>query len=420
MNHTVTGLLIFVCAVVLPAAAKPVKMWRTLTAPDEMKVFEQQVKRYNQTHTDAKIQIEYIPHGNYRDSVIGGALAKDLPCVLAVDQPDVANYAWSGLLRPLDSQTSTDTRLIKKETIARINPSGIGRYQSAIYSLGPFDIALALFTRKSLFEQLDVRVPTVEQPWSVSEFNQVLLKIKQLDQYKYIFDMNILGVGEWPAYAYLPMLYSSGADLIERTDYSKAEGILNGRAAIRWGEWVQRLINQGLTSVQFGEHALFERGLLALEYNGSWVIERYKKAMGDDLLILPTIDFGQGAYIGGGSWHYAITRQCDRPAEAARFVEFIMSDTEIAYFSEHTGFIPTSQTAAQKTTLYQPGGELYRLYQMSAEHVVMRPATPAYPAISNIFSQAFRRIADGVEVEQALDRAVDDIEQNIRDNRGYR
>lgn len=423
MNKVLLSILVMAFAS-FKAVAKPIEIWRTLTSPDEMKVFEQQVKRYNQRSPSSKVSIEYIPHGSYRDSVIGGALAKDLPCILAVDQPDVANYAWAGLIRPLYKQTAGESQsqdsLIKKETIDRINPSGVGSYKQAVYSLGPFDISLAIFSRKSLFKQLDVRIPSVEQPWSVKEFNQVLAKLRSLNTYKYILDLNLLGVGEWPAYAFLPMLYSSGADLIERTDYLKAEGVLNSPPAIQWGNWLQGLIEKNLAFVQVGEHALFERGLLALDYNGSWVFDRYKKAIGDDLLILPTIDFGRGAYIGGGSWHYSISHQCLQPKSAANFIEFIMSDHEIQYFSEKTGFIPTSKTAAENTTLYRSGGELFTLYKMSANHVVMRPATPAYPAISSIFSQALRRIVDGDNVEQALDRAVDEIEQNITDNRGYR
>ncbi|MCU4677019.1 extracellular solute-binding protein [Catenovulum sp. 2E275] len=397
-------------------------MWRTLTAPDEMQVFEQQVKRFNQLNPQTEIIVEAIPHGSYSDSVIGGALAKDLPCILAVDQPNVANYAWSGLIQPLYdlSENNLTNQLIKAATVKRINPSGIGIYQNKVYSLGAFDIALAMFTRKSLIHQLKVRLPSVEQPWSVEEFEHILQKIKQLNQYKYTLNLNLSGVGEWSSYAFLPMLKSSGADLIERKNYRKSEGILNSQAAINWGTWLQNTINSGFTQVQTGEHALFERGLVAIDYNGSWMIDRYKKALGDDLLILPTIDFGHGAYIGGGSWHYSITRQCKQPKVAARFIEFIMSDQQISYFSEHTGFIPTSQTAAQHTRLYRPQGELYRLYQMSAEHVVMRPATPGYPAISNIFAQAIRRISEGEQVQTAFDRAVDEIEQNILDNRGYR
>ncbi|EWH11886.1 extracellular solute-binding protein [Catenovulum agarivorans DS-2] len=413
-----------VCLVVLllfctQARSETIQLWRTLSDDDEMRTFAQQVKRYNRVHPEAKVSIEAIPHGTYADSVIGGALARDLPCILAVDQPNVANYAWAGLIQPLYVDEEYSHNLLSQDDFEHVNSNGIGIYQNKVYSLGPFDIALALFTRRSLLQELNVRIPTLEHPWSVEEFNVLLDQIQQQGLYKYIFDLNLLGVGEWPAYGFLPMLYSAGGDFVDRVEYQIAEGYLNSEGAVTWGLWLQKMLREGFIQYTSLEHGQFEKGLLAIHYTGSWMVDRYQKAIGDDLLILPPVDFGNGAYIGGGSWHYTITRNCTKPKQASKFIAYLMTNEEIAFFNRGSGFIPTSAEAANQLELYRESGALRKLYLTSERNVVLRPATPAYPAISAIFSQAVRRIAQGASVTESLDRAVDEIELNILDNRGY-
>ncbi|WP_016955475.1 extracellular solute-binding protein [Catenovulum agarivorans] len=400
--------------------SETIQLWRTLSAADEMRTFTQQVERFNLANPQYQVSVQAIPHGAYAESVIGGALAQDLPCILAVDQPNVANYAWSGLIQPLYTDTHSASNLISPLDFNHVNANGIGKYNGKVYSLGPFDIALALFTRRSLLNSLDFRIPTLAQPWSVDEFNMLLEKIKQQGQFKYILDMNLAGVGEWPAYGFLPMIVSAGGDFIERSTYRQAEGFLNSKGAVQWGHWLQNLLDNELTQLSNLEHGQFEKGLLAIHYTGSWMVDRYQKAIGDDLLILPPVDFGSGAYIGGGSWHYTVTRNCPQPKQAAKFIAYLMTNNEIAFFNRGSGFIPTSAEAANQLALYSEQGALRKLYLTSERNVVLRPATPAYPAISAIFSQAVRRIAQGADVTESLDRAVDEIELNILDNRGYR
>ena len=49
----------------------------------------------------------------------------------------------------------------------------------------------------------------------------------------------------------------------------------------------------------------------------------------------------------------------------------------------------------------------------------VRPQTPGYLTISSQFEQAGLSIRDGGNVQDALDDAVDNIEQDIADNNGF-
>src|SRR5258708_34025585 len=148
-----------------------------------------------------------------------------------MDNPPVANFAWSRYVQPLPL---TDAQV---QAMGLLN-SAIGRYQGKIYSLGQFDVALTMFARKSILEKYNIRIPTLDQPWTLNEFNGILAKLKSSGAFQYPFDLNPQYTGEWWPYAYSPMLQSFGGDLINRSSFTTADGVLNSPAAVQSGPGV--------------------------------------------------------------------------------------------------------------------------------------------------------------------------------------
>ena len=58
-------------------------------------------------------------------------------------------------------------------------------------------------------------------------------------------------------------------------------------------------------------------------------------------------------------------------------------------------------------------------FEYSNEQGVLRSPTPAYLVATGEFEKAFRAIADGGDVQAALDEAVDAIDSDIEANGGY-
>ncbi|MFC6672892.1 extracellular solute-binding protein [Marinobacterium aestuariivivens] len=148
-------------------------------------------------------------------------------------------------------------------------------------------------------------------------------------------------------------------------------------------------------------------------------MSNHSKMWGDDLVVMPVPDFGQGPVIGGGSWHWGITQSCEQPEGAAAFIDYILQPAEVAEMSRATGMIPSTPAAAELTEHYRTGGDWRFFYDYSNAYARLRPATPAYPIISSTFESMARNIKDGSDVQDALDQAVDTIERNISDNKGY-
>jgi multiple sugar transport system substrate-binding protein len=58
-------------------------------------------------------------------------------------------------------------------------------------------------------------------------------------------------------------------------------------------------------------------------------------------------------------------------------------------------------------------------FSLSEEQALIRPPTPGYVVIALEFEKALADIANGADVIDALDAAVDTIDADIESNNGY-
>jgi len=382
--------------------------------PDELAVIEEWVTKFNAQSDRYEVVIESFPQASYNDSVAAASVAGSLPCIIDLDAPTVPNFAWSGYIQPLPI-TEADVDEMG------VLDNDVGRYNDQIYSLGQFDVALLIYARKSILEQHDIRIPSIEEPWTKDEFMAALDTLKASGEFEYPLDVRTVDTGEWWPYAYSPMLQSFGGDLIDRSTYTSAEGVLNGPEAVAWGEWFQSLFSEGYAPATPADDQGFLQGEIALWYTGSWSAQSVIDAYGDDTLFLPPPDFGQGPKIGAGSWQMGVTTNCPAEATQAAF-DFVLSTMEpenVALMSETSSLIPTTSVAADLTEQYAEGGPFRIFYDMAEAFARVRPETPGYLIISSQFEQAGLKIRDGGNVQDALDDAVDAIDQDIEDNNGY-
>ena len=241
------------------------------------------------------------------------ALSGELPDILDVDGPIMPNWAWAGYLAPLT---------IDPAKLDGFLPGVIGKWNDKVYSVGFWDAALAVFARKSVLEENGIRIPTLDKPWTGEEFDEILAKLKDTGKYEYPLNIGMADKGEWYPYAFLPFLWSTGGDLVDRSTYQTAEGALNGDDAVKWGEWFQGLVKDGMvpgTSQSLADHQNgFAEGKYALNWTGNWLALSSLEKFGDDLLFLPAPDFGHGGKIGAASWQFAVSSKGAAPGRRQR------------------------------------------------------------------------------------------------------
>ncbi len=385
----------------------------------ERDVLDATLNAFNQHHPDIQVSAVQLPEGRYNDEVNIAALAHSLPCLLDFDGPTLYNYAWSGYLIPLDKYVSPEMR-------ADFLPSIIqqGTYNHHLYSLGQFDSGLGIYANKQYLSEVGVRIPTLDKPWTLNEFNDALAKLKHVAGVQYPLDLHMsygyAGNNEWFTYGFSPFIESFGGDLINRSNYRSASGVLNGPAAIAAMSWFQSLFKQGYSNPLPADDSDFPSGRSALSWVGHWTYLDYHHALGNNLLVLPAPDLGKGAKTGMGSWNWGITSSCKNPDAAWKVLQFLLSPSEIALMTDADGAIPARKSVIAQSQLYAANGPLnVFVQQLQMGRAEPRPITPAYPAITSAFAEAVINIAAGVDVKKELNNAVKKINQDIQDNQGY-
>jgi len=378
----------------------------------EQKLINELITDFNASQTDWKVELQSFPQAAYNDSVVAGALAGNLPDILDVDGPNMPNWAWAGYMQPLT---------IDESKIANFLPGTKGVWDGKLYSIGLWDAAVALVTRQSTLDELGLRKPTVDAPWTKEEFMAALDAAKAAGKWEYPLDLGTAWTGEWYPYAFSPLLQSFGGDIVDRTTYKTAEGALNGDAAMAFGEWWQGLFTNGYaqaTQDPADRDSGFAAGKYAFSWNGNWAALGALEAF-PDTVFLPAPDLGAGPKIGAASWQFGVSATSKNPQGAAAFIEFALQDKYLAAFSNGIGLIPATPTAAEMVDNYKAGGPLSVFVEYSAKTALVRPVTPGYVVQAKVFEKALADIANGADVAATLDAATDEINADIEKNGGY-
>jgi len=415
LTRLAAGLLAATCLTGAAAAQTDLSLWYHGAGNEvERNILAGIVDDFNASQQNWKVSIEQFPQAAYNDSVTAAALSGELPDILDVDGPVMPNWAWAGYLAPLT---------IDPAKLEGFLPGVIGKWDGKVYSVGFWDAALAVFARKSVLNENGIRIPTLDKPWTGDEFNEILAKLKATGKYEYPLNIGMADKSEWYPYAFLPFLWSTGGDLVDRSTYQTAEGALNGDDAVKWGEWFQGLVQNGMvpgTSQSLADHQNgFAEGKYALNWTGNWLALSSLEKFGDDLLFLPAPDFGHGGKIGAASWQFAVSSKSQHKDGANAFIAFALQDKYFTAFSDGIGLIPPTRTAAAASKYYAPGKPMEVFYDLSEKQGMLRPVTPGYVVQSKVFQKVAADIADGADVPTVLDTAVDEIDADIKNNQGY-
>ncbi len=372
------------------------------------------INDFNASQDQYAVEVQDFPQIAYNEAVVAAALAGKLPDIIDVDGPVMPNWAWAGYMAPLE---------LSEGTLDEWLPGAIGQWDGKVYSVGLWDAAVAIFTRKSVLDQYDIRIPTLEEPWDLAEFDAALVTLQDSGEFEYALDLGMAWTGEWYPYAFSPLLQSFGGDIIDRSTFTTAEDALNGPEAVAFGEWWQSLFERGLVPPTTQDSADRDTGFIdgryAMSWNGIWAGATALEAFGDDLLFLPAPDFGNGSRIGAASWQFGVSAASEHKEGATQFIEFMTQDKYLVAFSDGIFNIPPTPSSAAASKNFAPGAPFEIFFEYSAAQATLRPPTPAYLSAALTFEKALADIANGADVVEALDAATDEINADIAANGGY-
>lgn len=390
------------------------EVWAHAGRAEERAVTTAQVQAFDAARDDLEVELTFLPEGSYGGQVQAAIAAGTLPDVLELDGPTVARAAWQGALQPLD-------QLLPGSLVEDLLPSlrEQGRYDGRLWSVGQFDSGLGLYVRRGVVTAAGGRLPaSPAEAWSADELDGLLARLAADDPDGAVIDLKLNYPDEFFTWAFAPVLTSAGGGLVDSAT-GRAAGVLDGAASVAALARIQGWFERGLVDPNLDD-AAFTAGRVAISWVGHWEYERYRKAAGDDLALVPLPDFGHGSRTGEGSWCWTVTRHARDPAAAAALLELLLAPDRILAMTDANGAVPATRTAIARAPRFSPGGPL-ALYvtQLDGPWAVPRPRTPGYPTISAAFARAFRDIRDGADVAAVLHRAAAAIDRDRADNRGY-
>ena len=393
----------------------------TLTSHSSGPAYSDSVAAFNAgPGAELGVTVELVDLGEaaYEDFIVAAAASNDLPDSIDMDGPFLYNFAWNGFVQPLGN-------CVPDDKLEDFLPSIIeqGTYNDELYSLGSFDSGMGIWAKRPALESVGARIPeTSEDAWTVDEFDQILRDLQASGISSPLDIKWWYGAGEWRPYGFATIVQSAGGDIIDRDDFQSAEGKLNGSEAVEAMTRFQGWAQDGLIDLEAVDDNNFITGDVPLSWVGHWMYGDYKAAVGDDLVLVPLPDFGEGSKAGMGSWNWAMSSVAADADAVWAFIDFVTSPDQVKLIADAESAVPSLKSVLEDDPTFQPGGDRY-LYVLNLEAApdiaLPRPATPAYGAIRNAFSDALADIVTGADVQTTLDNAVAEIDADIEANEGY-
>ncbi|WP_200307239.1 ABC transporter substrate-binding protein [Streptomyces adelaidensis] len=399
-----------------------ISVWAHQGQKSEDTALQNAVKSFNSSQDKVKVELKLIPGNDYTKTITATDASK-LPDVMEFDGPTMANFVYNKKLAPIDGYVSSKTMANATDA-----SKAQGEINGKHYGLGMYDSGLGIYGNKKLLDAAGVKYPTgLSDDWTADEFTAALKTLKAKDSDGKPLDLQETGGynNEWGTYGFAPIVWSAGGSLLKD---GKAEGALDTPAVVS----AMKTFQSWKTYVDPNTDGnAFAKGRVALSWVGHWMYPTYSEALGDDLVVLPLPDFGNGPKTGQGSWAWGIGADTKNAKAAGTFLDSLLDDTNITAMTTANGAVPATRTALAASPLYKQGGPLQLYSDQLAKPcgdtditkscvAVTRPVTAGYPTVTAKFSEALNSIYGGADPKSTLEKAARGIDQDFSDNAGYK
>jgi multiple sugar transport system substrate-binding protein len=356
--------------------------------------------KYEQLHPNVTIQRTAVPFANLIPKADQEAASHTLPNILVLDNPNVADFASTGALQPLDSYMQG--AFSASDFYA--GPFSTMQYQSKTYAFPVGSNDLALFYNKKMLAAAHIAPP---KTW-----NDLMAAAKALTH------GNTYGFGfsasndEQATFQFEPYLWGNQGDL-SKVDSPQSVAAMqfltnmvhNGyasRAAVNWG--------QPDVATQFGE------GHAAMMENGPWEIPALEQqshmqfGTDFDVVPFPVPQAGMKPVVplGGEEWTIPVSDPAKMKA-SWDLVNWLEQPDQLVALDKGFNYIPAIKSAAQTLLQSEPYLQVF-----ADEFDTARARTaqlgPKYPKVSEaIWTSEQAALTGSLSPQAALSQAQQKI-----------
>ncbi|MBU7316534.1 MULTISPECIES: ABC transporter substrate-binding protein [Paenibacillus] len=388
-----------------------ITFWRPQASGPEDNFYVKRIEEFNKAHEGKiKLKMEAITRGNsfaYEDKINAAVASHTLPDLVAMDGPNVANYAASSIVRPLDEYYT-------KEELSDFVPSILqqGTYNGKFYAAGLAESSVVLFYNKKIMKQYGIEPPTkMEDAWTWDQWYEVMKKTAQNG----VFGTNMINdKGEWMTYAFEQFWISNGTDIVNKEGTS-AKGMVNSDKGIEAASFLQKLAKEKLFNID-PKPTEFEEGKAATKLGGPWNIPGFKD--------YPDLEWGITYFpkkAGGvqtapsGSWAIGISADSKHPKEAAEALKWLTNKDSSTQLAKAISMPASRKSAYDSLPEYNDlPMRVIKDQVTTVSHA--RPVTPAYPVLTQKFAEALTDIMMGADVKKSLDNVAASYDEEYKRN----
>jgi fructooligosaccharide transport system substrate-binding protein len=375
---------------------------------DKSVAYDEIIEEFNAEHDgEIEAKIEYIPRGNkyaYEDKVSAAATSNTLPDLLAMDGPNVANYADAGIIQPIDGLVKDQDKFVDSAIKQ-------GTFKDKLYTIGATESTVALFYNKKMLADAGITPPTkLEDAWTWDEFYEAAKKLTNKE--KGIYGVNwTLDYGEWIIYFTGPAVWSNGGSFIAE-DGSTSEGYVNGPETVEALKFLQKFTKEGLVNLQ-PTPTEFEDGKAAMMLMGSWEWTKLQDYPDTEWGITYYPKSPSGEQVSpSGDWTWGISTSTKDKEAAAELLNFMNTKENVSKIAAVENTPPSRSDSMEELTEWNKE-PLNVLKEQVLNTAHARPATTSYPVLSTKYGQAVQNIFLGGDVQEELDKVAKEVDADI-------
>lgn len=374
----------------------------------------------DQAGLDFNVEILEVPQNQYENKVHMMLMGNEATDLILMDTPNIASYAVTGLLEPLDSHWNY-------ADFADLSPAiqNAVQWEEHVWAAPLNDASCILFYNKKLLAEAGVAPAAgIEDAWDIHQFLDAAQKLTKRDHRGNIIQYGIQpsmfapnNKNEGMTFTQMLFIWWFGGDVLS-PDGTTASGWMDSEQSIAALKFYGDLYTAYQVAPMEEMAGGFETGKIAMWISGPWMLGIWKDSYPDfykdgwGAMPLPR---GERQASPTGSWNIAITRQSKDKEKAWQVVQALTGKEGMRLWCVRTGNIPARKSVWEEIELFQKE-PIYRLVSQQLEHTAIhRPVTPAYPEISDAISTCFNSVAYGQDARLAAQHAVVQMNQALSD-----
>jgi ABC-type glycerol-3-phosphate transport system substrate-binding protein len=372
-------------------------VWETYNT-EERAIFLSVVQEFQQANPGITIEPVSIPFDGLEPKILTSLATNTAPDIARVDVGFLPKVAIRGALAPLDAY-GLDAVKQEMRPVALASCTVDGK----TYGLPDQVNGLCLFYNKEMFVQAGLDPAKPPATWQ--EFVEYARKLT--DKRAGVFGFGMRNSLWWS----LPFIYSFGGDILEPGGKCALAGDgavagfqfkvdLYAKYGVEGGAW-----RAGGVRDDMG----FQSRKYAMVFNGPWAVKGLESAGIDfGVALIPSGPAGHATNVGGNNLVVFTTSK--HPAEAAKFLAFIVSRDVQARWANSLGQIPVN--AGADALIDQSQHPYLSIFMEQMKYAKPRPQTGSYPDIENAVNPEMQAALDTRKsVKQALTSASELVDE---------